>query len=98
MYIDRALDYKDTCIRESKDTDLVTERIADIQFKKGWNFIKSNVVEVQSYGENNEQTIPKKILFTLGSPESKDVKWYLKRKMDDEKILAAKKAYELQGQ
>tara|TARA_R110000868_G_scaffold205702_1_gene454272 strand:- start:4993 stop:5721 length:729 start_codon:yes stop_codon:yes gene_type:complete len=99
MYIDRALDYKATCIRESfKSTDLEIERRADIQFKKGWNFIKSNVVEVQSYGENNDQPETKTILFTLSSPESKDVKWYLKRKMDDEKILAAKKAYELQGQ
>ncbi len=97
MYIDRALDYKDTCIRESnKDTDLEIERSADIQLKKGWNFIKSNLVELQNYGENKEQTIPKKIQFTLGSPKSKDVKWYLVQTKDEEKILAAKKEFELE--
>ena len=54
MYIDRSLDYKDTCIREAnKDTDLEVERIADIQFKKGWNFIKISLVAVQNYGENS---------------------------------------------
>jgi len=96
MYIDRALDYKDACIREAnKDTDLEVERIADIQFKKGWNFIKRSLVEVQNYGENNEHTIPKKILFTLSTPKSEDVKWYLQQQLDDEKILAAKKEYEL---
>ena len=61
MYIDRALDYKDACIRESfHDADLEFEQSVDIQFEKGWNFIKSNLVEVQSYGENNEQVTPKK--------------------------------------
>lgn len=94
MYIDRALDYKDTCIREAnKNTDLEVERSADIQFKKGWNFIKRNLVTVQNYGENKEHTIPEKILFTLSSPESKDVKWFLERVMDDDKIQAAKKEY-----
>ena len=94
FYVDRALDYKDKCIRPSTaNTDL--EIGADIQFKKGWNFVKRNLVEVQNYGKNNEHTIPKKILFTLSSPKSKDVKWYLERVMDDEKIQAAKKEYEL---
>ena len=37
----------------------------------------------------------KKILFTLSSHESNDVKWYLERVMDDDKIQAAKKEYEL---
>ena len=97
MYIDRALDYKDTCILESnEDTDLEIERSADIQFKEGWNFIKSSLVELQNYGENNEKIMPKRILFTQSSPESKDVKWYMVRVMDDEKIQAAKKEYELQ--
>ena len=99
MYIDRDLDYKATCMREaSEDTDLETERRADIQFVKGWNFIKSNVVELQYYGENSEHTIAKTILYTLSSHESKDVKWYLVSVMDDEKIQAAKKEYELQNQ
>ncbi len=99
MYIDRDLDFKETCIQESlEDTDLEIERSADIQFKKGWNFIKSSLVEIQNYGKNNELIMPKKILFTLSSPESKEVKWYLERVMDDEKIQAAKKEFELQRQ
>lgn len=93
VYIDSALYYKDTCVKEHDGVDFETDVSADIQFKKGWNFIKKNVVSVQNYGENNEHTIPKKILFTIASPNSKDVKWYLERRMDDEKIVAAKKEF-----
>ncbi len=96
FYIDRDLDYKDTCIQEwHEGVDLEVDVSADMQFKKGWNFVKRNLVEVQNYGENNEHTIPKKILFTLSSPKSKDVIWHLVRRMDEEKIQAAKKEYEL---
>lgn len=95
FYIDRALDYKDNCIQE-RDEGVEIDLSADMQFKKGWNFIKRNLMEVQSYGENNERTIPKKIQYTLSSPESKDVIWHIVRKMDEEKIQAAKKEYELQ--
>ncbi len=96
FYIDRDLHYKDTCIQESnKGDDLEINMSADMQFKKGWNFVKRSLVEVQNYGENNEHTIPKKILFTLSSPKSKDVIWHLVRRMDEEKIQAAKKEYEL---
>ena len=95
MYVDRALDYKATCIRASfRSDDLEVERSADIQLKKGWNFIESSVVEVQNYGENNEKVETKKLQYSLSSPASKNVKWYLKRKMDDEEILAAKNEYE----
>lgn len=94
VYIDRDLDYKDTCIKEYDETvDIGTDVSADIQFKKGWNFIDKNIVSIQTYGENEERTIPKKILFTSASPKSKDVKWYIERKMDEEKIVAAKKEY-----
>lgn len=96
IYVDRAFHYKETCLRENDYYDNhAIERNADIQFKRGWNFVKSSVVEVQHYGENNEHTIPKKIVFTLSSPTSKDVKWYLVRNKDDEKIIAAKNEYEL---
>jgi len=96
FYIDRALDYKGKCIQEwHEGVDLEVDLSADMQFKKGWNFVKRNLVEVQNYGENNEHTIPKKILYTLSSPKSKDVIWHLVRKMDEEKIQAAKKEYEL---
>ncbi len=94
FYIDRVLDYKDKCIRPSfNGADLEIDMTADMQFKKGWNFIKRNLVEVQNYGENNEQTIPKKIQYTLSSPKSKDVIWHLIRRMDEEKILEAKKEF-----
>ncbi len=98
FYIDRALDYKDTCIQEQdwhEGVNIEVELSADMQFKKGWNFIKRDLVELQNYGENNEHTIPKKIQYTLSSPKSKDVIWHLVRKMDEEKIQAAKKKYEL---
>ncbi|MEE9363501.1 MAG: hypothetical protein V3U92_12965 [Cellulophaga sp.] len=98
FYIDQALDYKDDCIQEwYEGVGLEVDLSADIQFKKGWNFIKRNLVVVQNYGKNNEQTIPKKIQYTLSSPMSKDVIWYLVRRMDEEKIQAAKKKYELEA-
>jgi hypothetical protein len=95
MYIDRALDYKATCIRESfKSTDLEIERRADIQLKKGWNFIKENLVAVQDYSRGDYHTTkPKNIHFTKSSPESKEVKWFIKQIAEDEKIRAAKKLY-----
>jgi len=96
FYIDRVLDYKDKCIRPSfNGTDFEIDMTADMSFKKGWNFIKRNLVAIQNYGENNEHTIPKKIQYTLSSPKSKDVIWHLVRRMDEEKIQAAKKKYEL---
>ncbi|MBD0779221.1 hypothetical protein HPE56_15580 [Maribacter sp. ANRC-HE7] len=99
MYIDRDLEYKDSCIRPSfKDPNLEFELTADVAFKKGWNFIERNLVEVQNYGENNEQITPKKIHFTRSNPNSKDVKWYLVRAKSSEEIQAAKKEFELKGQ
>lgn len=91
FYIDRAIDYKDECIKASfNDSDLEVSVSADIQFKSGWNFIRKNFVAVQNYGENNDQTTPKKIHFTRSSPESKEVKWYLERRADEKIIKAAK--------
>jgi len=95
MYIDRDLEYKDTCIRQSfKDPNLEFELTADVAFKKGWNFIKRELVEVQKYGENEDQITPKRIHFTIGNPNSKDVKWFLVRKKSDEEIHAAKAKFE----
>jgi len=96
MYIDRDLEYKDTCVRESfKDPNLEFEMTADVSFKKGWNFIRSELMEVQNYGENNEEIAPKKTLFTIGNPNSKDIKWYIVRKMKSEDIEAAKKEFNM---
>ncbi len=96
LYVDRAIDYKDKCIKPaSKDANLEISVSADIQFKKGWNFIKMSIVSVQKGGENNDLSMPKEILYTNGSSNSNEVKWYIKQRMDDEKIQAAKKEYEL---
>ena len=99
MYIDRDCIFQDTCIRDSpKGTDLEVERIADIKFQKGWNFIEANLVSVQNYGENKEHVTAKKFLYTIGSPKSKDVKWILQRTKTDEEILTAKREFELSKQ
>ena len=96
LYVDRAIDYKDKCIKPaSKDANLEISISADIQFKKGWNFIKQHTVSLQKGGENNDLSMPKEILYTNGSSNSSEVKWYIKQRMDEEKILAAKKEYEL---
>jgi len=95
MYIDRDLHYKDTCIRESrKGAGLEVERSADIQFQKGWNFIKADLLSVQTYGKNNEQILAKNFLYTMGSSKSEDIKWIMQRSKTDEEILAAKKEFE----
>lgn len=94
FYIDRTIDYKDECVQTSTNgADLEINISADIQFKKGWNFIRRNIVAIQNYGENNDRSMPKNIKFTLSSPDSKEVKWFLEQRMDDEKIQAAKKIY-----
>lgn len=94
FYIDRSIEYKDKCIKPlANDADLEINISADIQFKKGWNFIKKNIVSVQKDGENNELSMPKVVQFTIGSPESKEVKWFIEQRMDDKKIQAAKKEY-----
>ena len=96
MYIDRDLEYKDVCKRESfKDPNLEFEMTANVAFKKGWNFMRRNLVEVQNYGEREGQITPKKIHFTASNPNSMDVKWYLVQTKSNEKIQAAKKEYEL---
>lgn len=94
LYVDSAIEYKDKCIKPaSKDANLEINVSADIQFKKGWNFIRRNVVSVQKGGENKDLSMPKEILYTNGSSNSNEVKWYIKQRMDDDKIQAAKKIY-----
>jgi len=99
MYIDRDLEYKDTCIRQSfKDPNLEVEMTTDIAFKKGWNFIKRDLVELQSYGEKDDEVTPKRIHFTIGNPNANNIKWFLVRTKSDEKILAAKAKLEQKGE
>jgi len=91
FYINKALDYKDECIKTSYGNDDVEANISvNIQFKKGWNFIEKNQIAVRAY-ENSKITQPEKIQFTKTLPESKKVKWFLRQIEDDEKIQIAKK-------
>ncbi len=94
FYMDRAITYKDECIKTSFDGtyDIEVAISANIQFKKGWNFIEENLVAVQNYSKGDyHATKPKKIQFTKSSPASKKVKWFLRQIKKDEKIQVAKR-------
>jgi len=91
FYIDRAIDYKDECIKTSYNNDTIEATInVNIPFEKGWNFIEENQVAVQDY-EDGKITKPEKIQFTKTSPANKKVKWFLRQIQDDKKIQIAKK-------
>jgi len=99
FYMDRDISFKDQCIKTPiRDNDSIQLKIsADIQLKKGWNFIEENLVAVQAYSDGDyHTTLPKKIQFTHGSPASKKVKWYVIQIIKDERLDAAKTAYELE--
>ncbi len=96
LYIDRDIVYKDECTNAfswGRDSDKIEATIGvNIQFKKGWNFIEENLVEVQNVGQGDSQTTtPKHTQFTSSSPTSKKVKWILKQIAHDGKIQIAKK-------
>ncbi|MEE9363499.1 MAG: hypothetical protein V3U92_12955 [Cellulophaga sp.] len=94
FYIDRAITYKDDCIKKGFNGNYDIEVVisANIQFKKGWNFIEENLVDIQNFSRGDyHTTMPKKILFTKSSPASKKVKWILKQVADDEEIQTVKK-------
>ncbi len=98
FYLDRAIAYNDKCIKKSfnGNYDIEVAISANIQFKKGWNFIEENLVEIQNFSRGDyHTTLPKKIQFTQSSPVSKKVKWFLKQIMDDKKIQSAKKLFNL---
>jgi len=98
FYIDRDIVYKDECIKTSSWGNEPTENVisANIQLKKGWNFIEENLVEVQNVGHGDSRTtIPKIIQFSIISPASKKVKWVLKQIHKDEKIQTAQRLYNL---
>lgn len=93
FYIDRSLDYKEECIKTSFNGmyDIEVTVSADAQLKKGWNFIKEEIAEVQSYSRNDYHTkIPKRIHFTTASPDDKEVKWFIKQTAKEEEIQVAK--------
>jgi len=91
FYIDRAIDYKEECIKTSFGFDTV-ERITNvnIQFEKGWNFIEKNQIALPVYVDY-KITQPQKVQFAKISPTSKKVKWFLRQIEEDEKIQIAKK-------
>jgi len=61
------------------------------QFKKGWNFIKENVVEIQDYSRGDyHYNLPKKIQFTQSAPASKTSEMVFLNIMERWKNLAAK--------
>jgi len=91
FYIDKAIDYKEECIKTSfgfDDIEAITS--VNIQFKKGWNFIEKKQIAFP-IKEDSKFTQPEKIAFTKTSPSSKKVKWFLRQIQDDEKIQIAKK-------
>ena len=91
FYIDKAIEYKDECIKTSFNNDNIEANISvNIQFEKGWNFIEENQVAVRKY-ENSKIIQPEKKEFTKISPSSKKVKWFLRQIEKDEKIQIAKK-------
>ncbi len=90
FYINKAIDYKDECIKTSYNNAVEATTSVNIQFEKGWNFIEKNQVAVRKY-ENSKITQPEKIEFTKTSPSSKKVKWFLRQIKEDEKIQIAKK-------
>ncbi len=88
FYIDRAIAYKDKCTKTVSSTGEVYATIsADIQFKKGWNFIEENNVVIKN---KNRSTQLKKTHFTNSTPTSDKVKWTLRQIAKDEKIQTAK--------
>jgi hypothetical protein len=98
FYMDRAITYKDECIKTSFNGtyDIEVAITADIEFEKGWNFIEESLVEIQDYSRDDYHAkIPKKIAFTKSSPASKKVKWFLSQIEEDEKIQTAKRLYNL---
>ncbi len=96
FYIDRSIDYKQECIKTSFNGiyNIEIELSADVELRKGWNLIRKEIVDVQDYSRNDyHTTIPKKMHFTSVSPESKNVKWYIKQTAKEEDIQTAKMLY-----
>ncbi len=97
FYIDRAITFKDECIKTSSRTgDIYATISANIKFEKGWNFIEENLETVQLNSQGDSLTTQlSKIHFTKISPANKKVKWSLRQINEDEKIQTAKRLYNL---
>lgn len=98
FYMDRAITFNDNCVKNPIRTSeiLKLEISANIILKKGWNFIEEKLESIQEYSTDDDTSIlPKSIQFTQSSPDSKKVKWYLIQTIEDEKLAAVKKAFEI---
>ena len=98
FYIDRAIAYKDECIKISNSTgDAYASISANIKFEKGWNFIEENLAEVPNVNQDDSQSTGVRTTeFKRSSPSSKKVKWILKQIQEDEKIQTAKKLHNVE--
>lgn len=98
FYMDRDITFNDNCIknpiRNKEGIELSIS--ADMQLKKGWNFIEETLVSTQAYNDADySTTLPKSIQFTNSTPSSKKVKWYLVQIIKDERLEEVKKAFEI---
>ncbi len=99
FYMDRDISFSDNCIKNPIRTDAGIELSisADIQLKKGWNFIEENLLSTQSYSNADySTTLPKSIQFSLSNPSAKKVKWYLIQIIKEDRLEAVKKTYEIE--
>ena len=91
FYIDKAIEYKDECIKTSFGNDTIEATVnVNIQFEKGWNFIEENQVAFKNYEDGKITQLGKK-QFAKTSPSSKKVKWFLRQIESDGTIQFAKK-------
>jgi len=93
---DTEVNFKKTCDQNSfyGKYDIEMTRSGDIQFKKGWNFIKETLVETQEYAREDYHTpIPKIISYTSANSKDADIKWYIEKLADDDEIQFAKKLH-----
>jgi hypothetical protein len=98
FYMDRDISFKDTCVKTPMRNDDSIELTisADIQLKKGWNFIEESLIETQAYSDADySTTLPKTIRFTNSASSFKKVKWVLIQIIKEDRLEKVKKAYEI---
>lgn len=99
FYMDREIMFNDACTKNLiRDNETIQLGIAsNLLLKKGWNFIEEKLVETQVYSQGDyTSTLPKKIAFSIGDPNSKKVKWYLIQVIQDDRLEKVKTAYEIE--
>ncbi|AUC80912.1 hypothetical protein [Lacinutrix sp. Bg11-31] len=97
FYIDRAITFKDDCIKTSPTTNNPYANIsANIKFEKGWNFIEERLEIVENNSEVDSLPYQTSTIhFSKIEPANKKVKWSLRQIQKDRKIEVAKKLYNL---